>query len=148
MTESFSFSSARICGLDSTREPQADAVLDVPAHGVVRYVLDPGGASEHYVLRIALADLPQLPPTDERLGHDVRLWGHVQPFPRPLEVWLAEVRFEPATAGGGWTELIGRGRGRSIYPADEVPVPADTSPLPAWIPAPGSPDDSRVAESR
>ncbi|MGA5822148.1 hypothetical protein ACPC54_30315 [Kitasatospora sp. NPDC094028] len=122
MADQFTFAAARFTPLAGTHEPLAGSALVLSVHGIVRFVLDEGGAGEHYVLHLATACL-DLPPTDPGHGYDVHLWAQDPLWSGPIEVWLAGVHFEPATVckDGTRVEIIGRGRGRSLYRADEVP---------------------------
>jgi hypothetical protein len=140
MTARFVFASARITGHDPDGKPLSSAVLDLSAHGTVEAVPDAESrCGERFDIRLALAELPELPPSTEPWGHDLLLWSpNAGPvFTRYREVWLHRVSLRAITTGRpDCVGLSGPAWGCTFHLETEPPVPSDTTPTPGWITQP------------
>ncbi|WP_461712250.1 hypothetical protein [Streptomyces sp. DSM 41013] len=131
----FTFAAARITGHGAAGDPLPDTALDLSAHGLA--LVEPDSAAhggERYTLLLALAELVELPGTDEKWGHDVLLWdpSPIPPFNGHREAWLHRVVLSPRDTGPGWVSLSGPAWGRSLHLERQPPVPFDTRPRPDW----------------
>ncbi len=141
MTARFVFASARITGHDPDGKPLSGAVLDLSVHGTVEAVPDAESrCGERFDIRLALTELPEMPPTAEPWGHNLLLWS---PNPDPVfkryqEIWLHRVSLSALPTGQpDCVALSGPSWGCSFHLESEPPVPFDTTALtPGWIAQP------------